>query len=81
MLSSSGACLPRISSNACFLPLLPRVNTLWINVALLGIGLLLVALPAWAQPRGVEEGEVIEAAPAVAPISIGRPPSRKTVKW
>lgn len=43
------------------------VNTLWINVALLGIGLLLVALPAWAQPRGVEEGEVIEAAPAVAP--------------
>ena len=43
------------------------VNTLRAKVAGLGIGLLLVAFPIWAQPRGVKEGEVIEAAPAVAP--------------
>ncbi len=43
------------------------VNTFWVCVALLGTGLLGVALPAWSQPRGVKDGEVIEEAPAVAP--------------
>ena len=43
------------------------VKRMRVNFALLGIGLLFVAFPAWAQPRGVKEGEVILAAPAVAP--------------
>jgi hypothetical protein len=43
------------------------VDTRRVNAALVATGIMLVALPAWAQPRGVKEGEVIEAAPAVAP--------------
>lgn len=46
---------------------LRTVKVLRIELALLGIVLLLAACQAWAQPRGVKEGEVIEAAPAVAP--------------
>ena len=44
-----------------------RPNTLRMTLAWVAIGVPLVALTAWGQPRGVKDGEKIEVAPAVAP--------------
>ncbi|MCH8149924.1 MAG: hypothetical protein IH987_18420 [Planctomycetes bacterium] len=44
-----------------------RLNALRMNLTLFAIGSLLVAVPAWGQPRALKKGEVVKLAPAITP--------------